>query len=470
MPNAPKLDPQDLALVAEWHQKSQNREWIAAQLSKKHKKERNPYRSEYVSDWLQDARDRYVVTVDIDPSFAIVGKEDPIRPDELKERFKIEEAIVIDQATKDLQATDLHTALANRTGLALCRAPINGTRFFVAGGRTVVQIARMMKRRRPEGAGNRIDPLSGRTWTGSWQLDRSDDLQRPLDADDAASILAYAFPKGGTRFSQIGHPLYADNSNKAEEIMREDCAFLPDGRWNWATADLKTNIAICGIGILHPDSGHRMMSFLARYFNDQGIGLAEFKSMFHSGTLAKTKLSAKPSKSTEYLSRVATELIDAFRFAKEKCLEDFADVGNRLYPCLPLPQELEKLFPDLPKRENYEGLKKRLDVLNRRAIVMNWSHLRNVSTWITAGGKLKLKPLWTLAIIRHIEERERERRGIVERVSVMDKLTTDLTTADELLAAFDAYDAARPEIKQWYQDLSEILFQQDSRATREKMA
>ena len=312
----------------------------------------------------------------------------------------------------------------------------------------------MIKRKRVLWSDIRVDPLSGRNWTGTWQVD-GPDLQRPLDADDAALILASAC-RTGASFSQIGHPLYAESIDQAHAIMREHCAFLPDGSWNW-NARYRALRAICGIGSLHLDSGHRIMGFLETYLSEHGIPKEDLRQMIQNGTLGDVDLPKKPDLSAPYLSRVALELIAAISFATRHNLGYFGDIANRLFPCLPLP---ESLNPDrLPKLQDYADLLKKLDALNRRAIVMQWSHLRKASAWVTAGGQLKLEPIWTLAITRYIE-RQRP-RAKSEDESILAHLTTDSVTAQKLLDALEEFKKSPVVVQQWYRDLIEILFQDD---------
>jgi DNA-binding transcriptional regulator LsrR (DeoR family) len=241
----------------------QSRGEIAKELSKNRGEGKPLYHDANVNHWLADAEDRGVIAFDIDSSFATTGQTDSQLSRELRDALGLGETWVVKYGENDAKATDLHVALANQTGRRLTEVASNNTRFLVAGGRTVVQIARKINRTtRPSPASNiRIDPLSGRNWTGHWQVDGEDDLERPLDADDAAVLMAAQFPKAGTRFSQIGHPLYAEDPAKAKIIMRDHCAFLPNGEWNW---NIHTRIdqAICGIGVLHPKSGHRIVRFL----------------------------------------------------------------------------------------------------------------------------------------------------------------------------------------------------------------
>jgi len=204
------------------------------------------------------------------------------------------------------------------------------------------------------------------------------------------------------------------------------------------------------------------MRFLEVYLTDHGLKAPEdLERMIKDRTLAKLPLPEKPHRSAPYLSTVALDLIAAMTFATEHNLQYFGDIANRLFPCLPLPTELEE--NNLPKREDYEGLIQKLDALNQRAIVMQWGHLRQASAWVTAGGSLKLNPVWTLAIVRYIEQRHLGTSSQAE--SIMTQLTTDSQTAQELLDALASFKKKSDRIKQWYIDLAKVLFQRDDRSS-----
>jgi hypothetical protein len=449
-----------LARVADlYYQKRWTRNAIAEEISKERKGD--PFHPSNVNRWLKDARDYGVITFDIDPSFAITGRQNDERAQELAdlltEALNLDVSLVIEVGTAPLQdtrAAAVHIALANNTGARLSDTLENNSSLLVAGGRTVVQIARMVGRRRPKKSNIRIDPLSGRNWVGSWQVDAPDDLERPLDSDDAAVILSTAFPKRGTRFSQIGSPLYAETHNQARIIMRDHCAFLPDGGWNWDLPERTIKRAICGIGTLHPLSGHRIMRFLATHLRDHGVNCPEdLKAIIEDHSLSKMGL-PRPDRAAPYLSRVAVDLIDAIAFSAAKGLGYFADVANRLYPCLPLPDELAAKRPQF---DDYVELVEKLDVLNRRAIVMQWSHLREIPTWVTAGGDLKFPAIWTLAITRYLEKRAAG--GSRPGSGILSKVTTDSATAQNLLNALNAFDTAPDIIQDWYAKVTPILFQ-----------
>lgn len=101
---------------------------------------------------------------------------------------------------------------------------------------------------------------------------------------------------------------------------------------------------------------------------------------------------------------------------------------------------------------------KKLDVPNSRALVPRWSHLRDATAWITAGGTLKLPAIWTLAIARDLEQ---EKAAGTE--SIMSQLTTDSTTAQELVRAKEAFEHAPRQVKQWYEDLTAMIFGRETK-------
>jgi DNA-binding transcriptional regulator LsrR (DeoR family) len=462
----PGTDPEKLARVAElYYVDNLSYKEIIAELAREGIVP-STFTESNVAHWVEQARTLGVVAFYIDPSFANSGRLNDRLSDRLMREFDLEEAIVVDTSPsvlQDTKAADLHTSLANQTGMRLSEVLNARTPVLVAGGRTVVQIARMINRRHRRRSNIRIDPLSGRNWTGSWQLDGTQDLERPLDADDAALIMASAFPKSGTRFSQIGHPLYAETTELAQAIIRDHCAFLPGGEWNWGVPHRQTQHAICGIGVLHPQSGHRIMRFLEMYLREHGLTTSQdLEKLIEEGALAKAVLPEEPDKSAPYLARVAGDLFGAFVFAAEHNLGYFGDIANRLFPCLPLPSELKE--ERLPKRDHYEGLLQKLDALNRRAIVMEWRHLRQASTWVTAGGTLKLSPIWTLLIIRYIEQSHRP--SGIQKDSIISKLTTDTLTAQALLTALASFKKASDSVRQWYVDLASVLFQEDGQVSK----
>jgi hypothetical protein len=363
-----------------------------------------------IGSWLRRARDLGIVSIDVDSDFAVVGQDLPRLRRRLISAFDLNDAVVVDAppqcgatGTRDDSEATLHTAVANGTGNRLREWIQADDHVGVAGGRAVVQVARCLKRRRRTSPRRNvhISPLCGRIWQGRWQLAGATDLQRPLDADDAATLLAFAFEHDlGTKFSIIGHSLYPPvPPRRLAEICREHCAFLPESRWNWDLAE--PDRAIVGIGILDKNSGHRLMQFLG--------------SDRHPDA---------------HLPRLGRELeaIIATARAHGTCV---GDVANRLFPALPLPTQSGV---SLPSEEDLSLLCAKIDRLNRKALVIDWNHLRSIrSTWAVCAGRLKLPALWTV-LLAGVFDRRQGRAPLVDHVSV------DAGAAKELLEAKVVYD------------------------------
>jgi len=121
----------------------------------------SPFNDANVNHWLDEARDLGVIAFDIDPSFAINGRRIESATDTLGGAFELDEALVIDvgkPAQEDTKAVNLHVALSNQTGRRLTEVLGSRTNLLVAGGRTVIQIARKVSRKGPQWRSIRIDP------------------------------------------------------------------------------------------------------------------------------------------------------------------------------------------------------------------------------------------------------------------------------------------------------------------------
>jgi transposase-like protein len=382
-----------------------------------------------VAHWLRRARDHGVVAIDIDPEFALSGTEHRDRSRELRDAYRLRECLVVDTNARfyeDDRSNKLHTVIANTSGIRLREWIQSGDHIVVGGGRAPMQVARFIKRTPPTRREIRISPLSGRIWTGSWQQDGPENLQRPLDADDAARLLGFAFEhEPGTRFSQIGHPLYASSPTAAVRTIEEECVFNPSGGWTVGWGLQPPVRALVGVGALHPASGHRIIEFLNK------------------------KAGSPENDAGHHLAWAASKFKEALQFVDTRKLPHFGDVANRLFPALPLPKDLKNRKP--PSPEAYEQLAALLDQLNRRAVVVDWSHLRGIpSVWAVAGGRLKRQVLWTLLICRYLEPHQSH--------SPIKELSTDLQTAVELQEALRDFERASPAIKAWYRDLVPTIF------------
>jgi DNA-binding transcriptional regulator LsrR (DeoR family) len=391
-----------------------------------------------VSIWLQRARDRGVVLIDIDAEFAITGIEHRDKSKELRDAFGLREALVVDpgrpEVFEDERANELHTIIANTTGVRLREWIQAGDHVVVGGGRAPVKVARVIKRTPPSRREVRISPLSGRIWTGSWQEDGPENLQRPLDADDAARLLAFAFEhEPGTRFGQIGHPLF-EEPDLVKQTIEEECVFSPGGQWNTTWGLQPPGKALVGVGVLHPRSGHRIAELLN-----------------------KIELNPK-DKVARHLKWAASQFAKAMDFVTKNGLPFFGDVANRQFPALLLPTELQKSAIPVEKLDElYSELGCKLDVLNSRAVVMDWDHLRCIpSVWAVAGGALKINVLWTLLICRFLDPDKSK--------SVVKEVSTDIRTANQLLEALQAFHQAPTAFKNWYRSIAPRIFGPSSKS------
>lgn len=386
--------------------------------------------SSAVSSALKQARKLGVIAFDVDSSFAIVGSEEERLSREIRDTFQLARATVInvgvsrpDRDDGDGDSLDpteddyLHTVLANHTGRYIGEHIESTDHIAVAGGRAVYQAVRVIRRGRHQCKDIEITPLSGRIWTHSWEV-HGPYIERPIDADDAAFVLALAFEnEPGTKFSQVAHPLFAANSPEAKSIIKEFCPFLTDG--SWREKERPPRRAIVGIGVIDPKSGHRCAD-----------------------------LFRNPKKIDPYLKRAAGQLKKAVELVEGERLPYFGDVANRFFPALYLPNELQ-----LEGLQNtatvYNKLNKELAKLTDRMIVVNWRHLKDISSVdAIAGGPLKLRALWTLLIAGLLDRSKR----------IISGLTTDTESAEDLIKAYRHYEHADPSIRQWYADIVRTLF------------
>jgi DNA-binding transcriptional regulator LsrR (DeoR family) len=417
-----KEDPRKLAEVA--------RDYYLNQLTQRVIAKRHGVNQSTVAHWLRRARDRGIIAIDIDADFGLSGLEHRERSRQLRDKGGLRECFVVEPGDSglynDARSDDLHTVIANVSGPRLREWIQSGDHLVIGGGRAPVRVARFIKRAPPSRREVRISPLSGRIWTGSWQEDGFENLRRPLDADDAARLLGFAFEhEPGTRFGQIGHPLYAEEEGVARRIIEGECVFRPEQGWNLSLGIQAPVRALVGVGVFDPSSGHRINELLRKINRDP---MEQFAPHLHWA---------------------ARRFDDAVQFVQQQGLPYFGDIANRLFPTLPLPEDL--IGRALPSPNVYERLSTKLDELNRRAVVMDWAHLRGVpSVWAVAGGALKVRALWTLLICRRLESSGRS--GIVK------ELSTDIRTAIKLEDALDAFDKAPQDLRNWYSTIAPLIF------------
>jgi DNA-binding transcriptional regulator LsrR (DeoR family) len=385
-----------------------------------------------VAHWLTAARDLGVVSIDVDPDFGLAGSEDRQMSRHLRDAFGLRECFVVDGNSEALyestRGEELHTVIANTVGVRLREWIQSGDHVVVAGGRAPTKVARFIRRMPPSRREIRISPLSGRIWTGAWQPDGPENLQRPLDADDAARLLALAYEhEPGTRFSQIGHPLYVASPEAAQQIIREECVFGPRGSWKTEQGFAEPSRALVGVGVLDDSSGHRINELLTRVANDRNQLVAQ------------------------HLRLTARDFVEAIKYAESHNLPPIGDVANRLFAAVPLPHALIEPAKR-PDADAYAGLSDKLKVLNDRAVVMEWAHLRRIpSVWAVAAGEAKMQVLWTLLICKLVDA---DRNG-----TLVKELAIDLKCAEILSRALEDFTNGPAEIRNWYAAICPTIFQ-----------
>jgi DNA-binding transcriptional regulator LsrR (DeoR family) len=390
-----------------------------------------------VSNLLAQAEEQGVVFFDIDESFAFRGLPRSNLSRQLREAFRLTQALVIEitelSESTDLGFTDgeltdqpgmreddrLHTVLANHAGLFLKNTLQADEMCAVAGGRAVVQAVKMVERDPPSLTNIMITSMGGRLWAHQWWHSESNSM-RPLDPDDSAFILFQAFEnEPGTMFDQVGHRVFAESREQAIRVMKDHCMFQPGGVWY---GNRCPDRAIVGVGVVDPNSGHRAVRSYT------GSDLDQELMERHRSTVKQ---------------------LDEAIATVSGCQLYFGDVANRYFPTLPLPDEFGKLSIE-KYEELYDKLLKRLGDLNGRMVVTEWSHIRSIpSVTAIAGGEFKVRVLWTILFAGL---RDRSQR-------LVNTLVTDAKTALALISALHAYGGLDPSVKEWYETMVLKFFQ-----------
>jgi DNA-binding transcriptional regulator LsrR (DeoR family) len=396
--------------------------------------ERHGIKQSKISLMLKQARDRGVVFFDIDADYEPKGTEHPDKSKHLRDEFGLRAAFVVkvddESIYENSRGDKLHTSIANTVGSLKLQGWIQpGQHVVVGGGRAPINVAKQIRRTSPTQRDVRISPLSGRIWTGSWQEDGPDNLERPLDSDDAARLLALAYEREpGTRFGQVGLPLYQQDEKTVRRILEEECVFKAGGEWKTEWRLQPPERALVGVGVLHPDSGHRIPELVKKF----------------GGTSTAYRVGRN-------LERAIFLFKDAMEFAQNSGLPHFGDVANRLFPCLYLPKDLRSAGDLANIDDKYDELCAKLKAINALAVVMEWEHLRGIpSVWAVAGGELKISALFTLLLERKLVDVRDEGGG---GKSILKELATDLRSADQLREALRDYEGLPEELKGWYRKM-----------------
>lgn len=396
-----------------------------------------------VTRLLQRAQQLGVASISVDASFAVNMEPDPEASKNLRKAFRLQECSVLvaespeerqDQGDEDR----LILGLANATARDINKTLAPSDHVALSGGRTILFLARAIRRKPESKIGLMFSPLSGRLWVEDWQLGPAELIERPLDADDAVHVFAEAFEKEpGGRYSQINYPLYHASRTIAQRILRDHCALRADGGWNWGLPDATR--AFVGVGSLG-SAGHRLSVFMDRYEHND------------------------PAAQQSSLRVAADALLEIRNDCNDRNmpLPMPGDLGNRLFPCLPFPHTLSNT--DKRARSQLAGrikkIARKIEALNDRAVVMSWEHLRRTPRVLAiCGGASKVEPLFTLLLAAYFDgeqalklESVRPGDRVPRSAQIITALTTDTATAETLLTEMEAV-IGDDSLKAWYRDL-----------------
>lgn len=385
-----------------------------------------------VSKLLKEAEEYGVIRKEIDADAALWGIPDKESSARLRKAYELETARVF-RVPDDCDTDEVQIALAN--GIApSARADLKSfTYVAVAGGRAMARLCEAVGQEPMDVHDVAVTPLGGRLWTGNlWKSGtrHASHLELPLDADDCALRLARSLHWGfqpSISFTQVGHPLFANTEEIAEDVIARNCTFTRGG--GWGKFGLGTpNLAFVGIGMITKSvqTHHRLAEWITQ------------KKQGRTG-------------GNESVSIIG----EALKRAAAHGVIGFGDVANRLFVCLPLPREVAN-----PKRRaQFTKVIRELDDvllgINRKSVVMDWRHLRMIkSTTAIAGGTKdvsKLHACWTCLLTTALFPR-------TSGFGLINSFTTDANTAEGLLQARRELEATGGEVKKWYVDMLELLF------------
>jgi hypothetical protein len=129
-----------------------------------------------------------------------------------------------------------------------------------------------------------------------------------------------------------------------------------------------------------------------------------------------------------------------------------ADMGNRLFPCLHLPSELQALRATSGLHDRLTALTtalrqvaKAIDDLNAKAVVMTWNHLRRTPlSRVICAGAGKRSALLTVLLAAYFD-------GEKGTTPLVKELSTDQKSAEPLLDEL-AIIQEDNELRSWYEE------------------
>lgn len=389
-----------------------------------------------VNRFLRRARDQGVVSISVDASFSVKAVRELELSRRLREKFHLQECFALrpegvgesgPSFGGDTDEDRLILSIVNYTAEEISSAFNPGDHVLCAGGRTICWLARAVRRVPPPKRGLIFTPLSGRLWVEDFKTGDADIIERPLDADDAVHIFAEAFEnEPGGQFSQINQPLYCAGKTKdavaaARSILTTHCGIGDGDSWNLGLPN--ANRALVGIGSL-ASSSHRLAIFLRKL--EAGVKAAE----------------------ESYLRAAGDNLLAINNLCEQASLPLPGDIGNRLFPCLPLPSEVKASGPDLDHwlgrvAGPLEKIARQIEELNAKAVVMSWNHLRKTPlTRVISTGRSKRRALFTVLLAAYMDAEN-------GATPLVNELSTDYETAHELLLELAIIEGDQA-LRSWY--------------------
>jgi DNA-binding transcriptional regulator LsrR (DeoR family) len=385
-------------------------------------------RQSAVSKLLDQGKPYRLARHEIDADAAITGDRDPVLSYDLCKDFALESAEAV-KVAEDLDDDGLHVALANYTAEVVRPKLRSDDHLAVAGGRTIARLCSALTHAPVDVNHVVVTPLGGRLWSGHlWRSPSrgAEYLEQPLNPDDCALILARGLHAGvhtDVTFSQVSHPLFARSEAEAIAIIKENCAFRPRSGWNWGLG--APSHAFVGVGELTTSTHHRLAEWLKR------------------------------GQKLPFLSPLS-QIGKALDSAKRAELPPFGDVANRVFISLPLPSELPQNPTDRTAlMETIRRLDNILLEVNRKSVVMDWDHLRDIPSVTAIAGGTETAPkthaLWTLLLATSLFEKEAKFR-------LLTSLTTDSGTAQILTQERAQLEKQGEATKSWYRNALTVLF------------
>jgi hypothetical protein len=390
-----------------------------------------------ITRWKSKLEERGVLTQWCDYNAIYRGEAHSADREEFKKSLRLKEAIVVrpKKGESFLTEIELLFALGNHAADEVRKAGLFSEirHLAIGSGRTLIRYAESIMNRPPAAENLTVSPISGRIWLGDfWSLfdkpESPGELESALDSDFAAHNIArglHLIRNPNIRVSQIAHFAYSEEEAAARATVRGRCAFQLERGWNW--------------GLPGPD---RIVAGVAS-LSDEAHPLR--KLIEHSQD--KEALSPEVSPIVSF----GKELLKHLNFAAEARTPGIGEMSLRMFPVLPLPQDLEE-GQYTRELDAYRAVADRIRALNARTIAISPQHLKDCCladgrVQLIAGGASKLRLLWTLLLPNLFQG---------ETQQLINSVCTDLDSAQVLSRAADFVRASEP-LRDSYRELLAVL-------------